>query len=121
MDEKSEAAPRGGLLLSLDKIAITVVTLQAGAVAIADVTYCSTPRGNRKRTVGSGCHAPHMHPLVRQVRREDRSHDIARSKRVFRARFLRPRARKALGIHATHLTALLSHRPDKEWAHVLPE
>ncbi|MGZ3627141.1 MAG: hypothetical protein ACXVDN_05655, partial [Ktedonobacteraceae bacterium] len=121
MDENSEATPRGGLFHSLDKIAISVVTLQAGAVAIADVADCPTPRGNRKRTVGSGCHATHMHPLVLQVRRDDRPHDITRPKRVFRARFLGPCAREAVRIHAAHLSALLSHCPDEQRPHVLPE
>ena len=117
MEDGEEAA----LLHARSKIAVAVIALQAGAVAIADVGDCPTPRGDRKRTIGSGCHASHMHPLVLQVRRDDRTHDIARPKRIFRARFLGPCAREALHIHAAHLSALLSHCPDEQRSHVPPE
>lgn len=62
-----------------------------------------------------------MRSFVLQVRRNDRPHDIARLKRMFRTLFLRSCAREPPPIHAAHLAALVAHRPDQQRVHVLPE
>jgi hypothetical protein len=94
----------GRLRRPLD-VSIPIGSLNFPTISFSDISDGSFPGGDRKGSIGLGCHPTYMYPWIVQVVGDTGRHDISCAETMREVLGLRLGSGKTQGIHQTHLAA----------------